>query len=102
MRGSAAQGSVKFASPMSNGSGERLLASLPAGPFEYGAAWSPDGKTIAASAVELDKQIRWVLSVIRVADGQRSELYSSSLEIGRPVWMPDGESLHRFHGCAER
>jgi eukaryotic-like serine/threonine-protein kinase len=76
-----------------DGSDDRLLASLPAGPFEYGASWSPDGKTIAASAVELGKQIRWVLSVIRVRDGQRSELYSSSLEIGRPVWMPDGESL---------
>jgi Tol biopolymer transport system component len=77
----------------SDGNADRLLATLPMGPFVYGAAWSPDGKTIAASAVEFGKQIRWVLSVIRVADGQRSELYSSSEEIGRPVWMPDGESL---------
>ena len=92
MRLSAAENpEVRIAN--ADGSADRLLASLPAGPFEYGAAWSPDGKTVAASAVELDKQIRWVLSVIRVADGQRSELYSSSLEIGRPVWMPDGESL---------
>ena len=82
---------VRIANP--DGSADRLLATLPAGPFEYGTAWSPDGKTIAASAVELGKQIRWVLSVIRVADGQRSELYSSSEEIGRPVWMPDGQSL---------
>ena len=77
----------------SDGSADRLLAALPTGPFVYGAAWSPDGKTIAASAVQFGKQIKWVLSVIRVADGQRSELYSSSEEIGRPVWMPDGESL---------
>jgi serine/threonine protein kinase len=77
----------------SDGSADRLLATLPMGPFVYGAAWSPDGKTIAASAVQFGKQIKWVLSVIRVADGQRSELYSSSEEIGRPVWMPDGESL---------
>jgi serine/threonine protein kinase len=76
-----------------DGSADRLLATLPAGPFEYGAAWSPDGKTIAASAVQLGKQVRWVLNVIRVTDGQRSELYSSSDEIGRPGWMPDGESL---------
>jgi Tol biopolymer transport system component/predicted Ser/Thr protein kinase len=77
----------------SDGSADRLLATLPLGPFQYGTAWSPDSKTIAASAVEFGKRIRWVLSVIRVADGQRSELYSSSEEIGRPVWMPDGESL---------
>src|SRR5580704_14946100 len=77
----------------SDGSADRLLATLPMGPFVYGAAWSPDGKTIAASAVQFGAQIKWVLNVIRVADGQRSELYSSSEEIGRPVWMPDGESL---------
>jgi serine/threonine protein kinase len=76
-----------------DGSADRLLATLPQGPFEYGAAWSPDGKTIAASAVRFGTQIKWVLSVIQVADGQRSELYSSNEEIGRPVWMPDGESL---------
>jgi serine/threonine protein kinase len=77
----------------SDGGADRLLATLPMGPFVYGAAWSPDGKTIAASAVQFGKEIKWVLNVIRVADGQRSELYSSSEEIGRPVWMPDGESL---------
>src|ERR1700722_7209574 len=77
----------------SDGGADRLLATLPTGPFVYGAAWSPDGKTIAASAVQFGKEIKWVLNVIRVADGQRSELYSSSEEIGRPVWMPDGESL---------
>jgi eukaryotic-like serine/threonine-protein kinase len=77
----------------SDGGADRLLATLPTGPFVYGAAWSPDGKTIAASAVQFGKEIKWVLSVIRIADGQRSELYSSREEIGRPVWMPDGESL---------
>jgi len=77
----------------SDGGADRLLATLPTGPFVYGAAWSPDGKTIAASAVQFGKEIKWVLNVIRIADGERSELYSSSEEIGRPVWMPDGESL---------
>jgi eukaryotic-like serine/threonine-protein kinase len=76
-----------------DGSAERLLAKLPPGPFDYGAAWSPDGKTIAASAVQFDKQIKWVLNVIRVDNGHVTELYSSSDEIGRPVWTPDGDSL---------
>jgi eukaryotic-like serine/threonine-protein kinase len=88
-----ASGNPEIRIANADGSADRLLATLPPGPFEYGAAWSPDGKTIAASAVQLEKQIKWVLSVIRVADGQRSELYSGTEEIGRPVWMPDGESL---------
>src|SRR6202041_690245 len=44
----------------SDGSADRLLATLPMGPFVYGAAWSPDGKTIAASAVQFGKEIKWV------------------------------------------
>ena len=44
MRGGASQGSVQVCIANSNGSGERLLASLPPGPFYAGTAWSPDGK----------------------------------------------------------
>jgi len=93
MRGSASDGPVQVCIANSDGSGERLLASLPPGPFYYGAAWSPNGKTIVASAVQLGKKIQWLLSVVRAADGHVNELYSSSEEIGRPVWMPDGDSL---------
>ncbi len=93
MRGGASQGSVQVCIANSNGSGERLLASLPPGPFYAGTAWSPDGKTIVASAVQFAKQIKWVLSVVRVDDGQVRDLYSSSEEVGKPVWTPDGNSL---------
>jgi eukaryotic-like serine/threonine-protein kinase len=91
MRQAPSNNEVRIAN--ADGTGDRLLATLPAGAFEYGAAWSPDGKTVATSAVEFSNQIKWVLNVIRVTDGQRTELYSSNQEIGRPVWMPDGESL---------
>ena len=88
-----ASGNVEVRIANADGSADRLLANLPPGPFCYGATWSPDGKTIAASAVQVGKQIKWVLSVIRLADGHVSELFSSSSEIGRPVWTPDGDSV---------
>jgi eukaryotic-like serine/threonine-protein kinase len=88
-----ASGNVEVRIANADGSADRLLATLPPGPFCYGATWSPDGKTIAASAVQVAKQIKWVLSVIRLADGHVSELFSSSSEIGRPVWTPDGDSV---------
>jgi serine/threonine protein kinase len=93
LRGGAAQGSVQVCIANVDGTGERLLASLPPGPFYAGTAWSPDGKTIVASAVQFAKQIKWVLSVVGVNDGHVRELYSSSEEVGKPVWMPDGDSL---------
>lgn len=56
-------------------------------------AWSPDGKTVAASTMPRAKGKRFVLSVIDVADGQIRELYAGWETIGRPAWMPDGNSL---------
>src|SRR5277367_452991 len=93
LRGGASQGSVQVCIANADGTGERLLASLPPGPFYAGTAWSPDGKTIVASAVQFAKQIKWVLSVVQADDGQVRDLYSSSETVGKPVWMPDGNSL---------
>ncbi|MGB8524870.1 MAG: protein kinase [Candidatus Acidiferrales bacterium] len=93
MRGGVTSGSVQVCIANADGTGERLLASLPPGPFYAGTAWSPDGKTIVASAVQFGKQIKWVLSVVQVNDGHVSDLYSSSEYVGKPVWMPDGDSL---------
>jgi serine/threonine protein kinase/dipeptidyl aminopeptidase/acylaminoacyl peptidase len=93
LRGGAAQGSVQVCIANADGTGERLLASLPPGPFYAGTAWSPDGKTIVASAVQFAKQIKWVLNAVEVNDGHVRDLYSSSEDVGKPVWMPDGDSL---------
>ena len=94
MRGGASSGAVQVCIANADGSNERLLASLPPGAFYAGAPWSPDGETIMASAVQFTKDITWVLSEIRVADGQVSKFFSSTTEnVGLPVWMPDGNSL---------
>jgi eukaryotic-like serine/threonine-protein kinase len=77
-----------------DGSRERLVATLPTYlSVIHGAAWSPDGRTIVASTMPRSKGKRFVLNAINVADGQVRELYSGWETIGRPAWMPDGNSL---------
>jgi serine/threonine protein kinase/Tol biopolymer transport system component len=77
-----------------DGNGDRLLVRLPAfAAFAFGATWSPDGKTIAVPTLQVGKETKWVLSVIRVADASVRVLYSNPDFLGRPVWMPDGDSL---------
>jgi eukaryotic-like serine/threonine-protein kinase len=78
-----------------DGSGERLLAALPGDSrFLFGATWSPDGKTIAVPMLGRDSEVNWQLNVINAADGKVRPLVSSGgKNIGRAVWMPDGDSL---------
>lgn len=77
-----------------DGSGERLLAHLPVYPvYMFGGSWSPDSKTIALSGLLSGKEQNFVLDIIRVADGKVTTLYSSPTFLGRPVWLPDGDSL---------
>ena len=79
-----------------DGSGERLLARLPAAVlmgFFFGPAWSPDGKTIALTTTETTKGLRSVVSVITVSDGTRHEVYSSPNGVGQVRWLADGRGL---------
>ena len=78
-----------------DGSGERLLGSLPANArFQYGATWSPDGKAIAVPAVAIGDKTGWELNVLDPANGKVRALVSSGGRfIGRAVWMPDGNAL---------
>lgn len=78
-----------------DGSGERLLAAFPGNSrFMFGATWSPDGKTVAVPILRAGKDVDWQLHVINVADGKVHPLFSSGgKNIGRAVWMPDGDSL---------
>ena len=93
MRGTL-QGMVEVHTASQDGTNQKLLASFYAGaPFFNGAAWSPDGATIVASTIQSTKEIKWVLSAIRVADGQVTPFYSNPDGIGQPVWLPDGDSL---------
>lgn len=83
---------LRIASP--DGSNERLLARVPVFPlYLWGASWSPDGKTVALAGLQLGKETKWIVDAVRVADGGVVTLYSTSQFIGRPVWLPDGDSL---------
>jgi serine/threonine protein kinase/Tol biopolymer transport system component len=77
-----------------DGGDDRLVAALSMYlSVIHGVAWSPDGKTIVTSTMPRAKGKRFVLSAINVADGLVRELYAGWETIGRPVWMPDGQSL---------
>jgi eukaryotic-like serine/threonine-protein kinase len=77
-----------------DGSGDHLLTSLPDSVFGYqvGATWSPDGRTIAIALSRL-MPVRYVLDTVAVDNGSVKELYSSAAEIGRPLWLPEGDGL---------
>jgi Tol biopolymer transport system component len=77
-----------------DGSGDHLLATLHdtfAG-FQTGATWSPDGQTIAVALSRLNP-VRYVLDTISVATGNVKELFSRPAEIGRPLWLPEGDNI---------
>jgi serine/threonine protein kinase/Tol biopolymer transport system component len=94
MRGVPEKNTIDIRIANADGSGDRLLASLPSiVVFLFGCAWSPDGKTIAATVLTGGGSIRWVLDTINVADGSVKELFSSAEGTGRPVWLPDGSAV---------
>jgi len=95
MRGVAEDSSkIEIRIANTDGSNDRLLADLSMYlSMIHGVAWSPDGRTIAASTMPRADGKRFVLSAINVADGQIRELYAGWETIGRPAWMPDGKSL---------
>jgi len=95
MRGVPERNAVEIRIARSDGGGERLLASLSAhASFTDGATWSPDGKKVAASTLGIGQSTNWGVNVIDVADGRVRQLVSTGGRfLGRPVWLPDGNSL---------
>jgi serine/threonine protein kinase/Tol biopolymer transport system component len=93
-RGMPARNAIEIRIANADGSGNHLLATfqgvLPG--FQPGATWSPDGRTIAVSLLRLGKQ-SFVLYAVSVSDGSVHELHSSSNAIGRPLWLPEGDTL---------
>ena len=69
-RGIPERNVVEIRIAQADGSGERLLATLPANAGrQFGVTWSPDGKTIAAPTLGVGNEVNWQLNVINVADG---------------------------------
>jgi eukaryotic-like serine/threonine-protein kinase len=78
-----------------DGSGDHLLLGIEGAWSGYtpGAAWSPDGKSVAVSMYMTHKKPPNVLGVISAASGALRELYSGSEVLGRPRWLPRGNML---------
>jgi eukaryotic-like serine/threonine-protein kinase len=94
MRGLPNAAAIEVHIASADGSGDRLLCRLNFYPiYMWGASWSPDGKTIALSGLLSGKEQNFALDVIRVADGSITTLYSAPVMLGRPVWLPEGDSL---------
>jgi len=78
-----------------DGSGDHLLATIqntfPG--FQPGATWSPDGRTVAVSLFLYGGRHSYILDAVSVADGSARELHSSANAIGRPLWLPEGDTL---------
>ncbi|MGB8836436.1 MAG: protein kinase, partial [Candidatus Acidiferrales bacterium] len=94
MRGVPEHNSVELRVANADGSGDHLLVDLPDWPnFMFGASWSPDGKTILVPGLEGGKETKWALTAVNVADGKRKDLFSGNEMVGRPAWLPDGNSF---------
>jgi DNA-binding winged helix-turn-helix (wHTH) protein/Tol biopolymer transport system component len=94
-RGSRQQSSLEVRIANADGSGDRLLTTLHnVGAFlMQGPAWSPDGTSIAVSAWMLNQQPGNVLDIVSTANGDVRPLYSGDQAIGRPRWLPAGNTL---------
>ena len=78
-----------------NGGEEQVIAVLhdaTSALFQPGPAWSPDGKLIAVPTAS-GKEEKWSLNLVATGNGAVRQLFSSSGEIGRPVWLADKKSL---------
>jgi eukaryotic-like serine/threonine-protein kinase len=76
------------------GGGSQWILATRKSPLAFSFAapdWSPDGKMVAASAIDSSKGLQSI--VLLPLDGDSRELYASDSGIGRVRWLPDGSGL---------
>ena len=94
MRGLPDKNAIQIRIANSDGTGDRLVASVSAFPTQiYGATWSPDGKTLMGPFIGGDRKDPWALMAFQVADGSVSTILSGREPLGLPVWMSDGNHI---------
>ncbi len=95
LRGAGTGPSTLFTAD-TNGANERELVSRPENLSfrSFSPSWSPDGRTIAASAITDEAGGSYEVFVISAADGQIRALTASAWnEVLATVWLPDGSGL---------
>ena len=93
VRNSSAEANSKLIIAHADGSNERVLATLPI-PGYQGPAWSPDGKEIAATLIELGGKTLGRLVALDVTDGKEKTIYAATAQLLKPVWSPDGKYIY--------
>ena len=92
VRNSQAEANSKLIIAHSDGSNERVLATLPI-PGYLDPAWSPDGKSIAAALIEPGAKNLGRLVALDVNEGKEKTLYAAPAQLLKPEWSPDGRTI---------
>jgi serine/threonine protein kinase/Tol biopolymer transport system component len=99
LRNSSSDASSKLIIAHADGSGEHVLAKLPL-PGYADPAWSPDGKSIAATVLDPGSQNLGRLVLLDVGRGadavfpsKEKTVYAGTAILQKPAWMPDNKHL---------
>src|SRR6185295_14734707 len=77
-----------------DGSGEQTLLEYKQPDNFLQPAWSPDGKTIAASTRKVSGGFRWDVVAVQVSDGSEKIINTQKfVQIGDLAWLGDGSAL---------
>ena len=93
MRGAGGESHIVVAA--AGGGSQRILATRksPLAFSFFAPDWSPDGKVVAASAIDQSNGWRSSIVLLPVDGGSSRELYTTDSRIGRVRWLPDGSGL---------
>ena len=92
VRNSSADANSKLIIAHSDGTNERVLATLPI-PGYNDPAWSPDGKTIAATVIDPGGKSLGRIVTLDVNEGKEKTVYAATAQLHKPVWTPDGRNI---------
>ena len=91
-RNSPADASSSLIIAHADGTGERTLSKLPL-PGYSDPAWSPDGKSIAASIYDPGSQGLGRVVLLNPDSGKEKTVYAGTAILQKPTWMPDSKHL---------
>jgi Tol biopolymer transport system component len=92
LRDSGADADSKLIIADVDGSNERVLAKLPL-PGYKDPAWSPDGKTIAATVLDPGGENLGRIVGLDPDIGKERTIYAAIAQLTKPAWLPDSKTL---------